>query len=126
MIMDAISKFISDRRRSELDLMRVETRALRALVAMARPPVHRLVTGQDPAPKSPIVTGDAAKLSKLSHHQRDILKLISQSQSTVSIATIRNVSPKTIEYHRAKLMKSLGIFDVPGLVRFALRSGAIQ
>jgi len=35
------------------------------------------------------------------------------------------VSPKTIEYHRAQLMDRLAIYDVPGLVRFAVRSGLI-
>ncbi|HEY3863196.1 MAG TPA: hypothetical protein VGO59_15045 [Verrucomicrobiae bacterium] len=36
------------------------------------------------------------------------------------------VSPKTVEYHRTKLMGSLNIYDVAGLVRFALRAGLIS
>ena len=35
------------------------------------------------------------------------------------------VSPKTIEYHRMKLMNCLNVHDIPGLVRFALRVGLI-
>jgi hypothetical protein len=35
------------------------------------------------------------------------------------------VSPKTVEYHRMKLMVSLNAHDIPGLVRFALRVGLI-
>jgi hypothetical protein len=31
-----------------------------------------------------------------------------------------------VEYHRAKLMQTLNIFDIPGLVRFALRAGLIS
>ncbi len=36
------------------------------------------------------------------------------------------ISAKTVEYHRAKLMQQLNIFDIPGLVRFAVRTGLIS
>ncbi len=64
-------------------------------------------------------------LEQLTERQREILQLIAEGQTTKSIALILKVSPKTIEYHRAKLMECLQIFDVPGLVRYALRSGLI-
>ena len=64
-------------------------------------------------------------LEQLSERQREILQLIAEGQTTKSIALILKVSPKTIEYHRARLMERLRIFDVPGLVRYALRSGLI-
>jgi DNA-binding NarL/FixJ family response regulator len=64
-------------------------------------------------------------LEQLSERQREILQLIAEGQTTKSIALILKVSPKTIEYHRVKLMERLRIFDVPGLVRYALRSGLI-
>jgi len=64
-------------------------------------------------------------LESLSDRQREILQLIAEGQTTKAIALILNLSPKTVEYHRAKLMERLGIFDVPGLVRFALQSGLI-
>jgi DNA-binding NarL/FixJ family response regulator len=64
-------------------------------------------------------------LEQLTARQREILQLIAEGQTTKAIADILKVSPKTIEYHRAKLMERLSIFDIPGLVRFALRSGLI-
>jgi len=64
-------------------------------------------------------------LESLSERQREILQLIAEGQTTKAIALILNLSPKTVEYHRAKLMERLSIFDVPGLVRFALQSGLI-
>ena len=64
-------------------------------------------------------------LESLSERQREILQLIAEGQTTKAIALFLNLSPKTVEYHRAKLMERLGIFDVPGLVRFALQSGLI-
>jgi len=64
-------------------------------------------------------------LEQLTGRQREILQLIAEGQTTKAIALILKVSPKTVEYHRAQLMNRLGIFDVSGLVRFALRSGVI-
>jgi DNA-binding NarL/FixJ family response regulator len=64
-------------------------------------------------------------LEQLTERQREILQLIAEGQTTKSIALILKVSPKTVEYHRTKLMECLRIFDVPGLVRYALRSGLI-
>jgi DNA-binding NarL/FixJ family response regulator len=65
-------------------------------------------------------------LEQLSERQREILQLIAEGQTTKSIALILKVSPKTVEYHRVKLMERLGTFNIPGLVRFALRSGLIS
>lgn len=65
-------------------------------------------------------------LEQLTERQREILTLIAEGQTTKAIALILKVSPKTVEYHRAQLMERLNIFDVPGLVRFALRNGLID
>ncbi len=65
-------------------------------------------------------------LEELTARQREILQLIAEGQTTKSIALILHVSPKTVEYHRAKLMERLNIFDVPGLVRLALRTKLIN
>jgi DNA-binding NarL/FixJ family response regulator len=42
------------------------------------------------------------------------------------MARTLNVSVKTIETHRAQLMERLGIHDVAGLVRFAIRAGLVR
>lgn len=65
-------------------------------------------------------------LEQLTERQREILQLIAEGQTTKAIALILNISAKTVEYHRAQLMERLKIHDVPGLVRFALRSGLIS
>jgi DNA-binding NarL/FixJ family response regulator len=64
-------------------------------------------------------------VEQLSQRQREILQLIAEGQTTKAIALTLKLSPKTVEYHRAKLMEQLGIYDIPGLVRFALRAGLI-
>jgi DNA-binding NarL/FixJ family response regulator len=72
-----------------------------------------------------LIVHQRSPLEQLTERQREILQLIAEGQTTKSIALILRVSPKTVEYHRAKLMQRLKIFDVPGLVRYALRSGLI-
>ncbi len=64
-------------------------------------------------------------LEELTGRQREILQLVAEGQNTKQIAELLKVSPKTVEYHRMKLMESLNVHDVPGLVRFALRVGLI-
>ena len=65
-------------------------------------------------------------VEQLTDRQREILQLIAEGQTTKAIALILKVSPKTVEYHRAKLMERLHIFDIPGLVRLALQSRLIS
>jgi DNA-binding NarL/FixJ family response regulator len=64
-----------------------------------------------------------AMIERLTPRQREILQLIAERHHTKDIAQILNISPKTVETHRAQMMERLGIHDVPGLVRFAIRAG---
>ncbi len=79
---------------------------------------------------SHLIKGKAGQMSverslieRLTPRQREIVQLIAERNSTKEIAQILNISVKTVETHRAQLMERLGIFDVPGLVRFAIRAG---
>jgi DNA-binding NarL/FixJ family response regulator len=65
-------------------------------------------------------------LEQLTPRQREILQLLAEGQTTKAIAIVLKISDKTVEYHRAKLMARLDVFDIPGLVRFALRTGLIS
>jgi DNA-binding NarL/FixJ family response regulator len=71
------------------------------------------------------IAGRKSPLEQLTSRQREILQLVAEGQNTKGIAEILKVSPKTVEYHRMKLMDCLDVHDVPGLVRFALRVGLI-
>lgn len=64
-------------------------------------------------------------LEQLSERQREILRLIAEGQNTKQIAELLKVSPKTVEYHRMKLMAGLNLHDITGLVRFAVKVGLI-
>jgi DNA-binding NarL/FixJ family response regulator len=48
--------------------------------------------------------------------------MVAEGWSTKQIAQVLRISVKTVETHRAQLMERLEIYDVPGLVRYALRT----
>lgn len=62
----------------------------------------------------------------LTPRQREILQLIAEGRSTREIAQRLHVSVKTVETHRAQLMDRLGIRDVAGLTRYAIRIGLVS
>jgi DNA-binding NarL/FixJ family response regulator len=74
--------------------------------------------------------GNSAKarspLERLTVRQREILQLVTEGYTTRQIADLLSVSVKTVETHRAQLMDRLEIRDIPGLVRYAIRTGLIQ
>jgi len=69
---------------------------------------------------------EGAPEEQLTTRQREILQLIAEGKATKDIASGLNLSIKTVETHRKDLMERLGIHDVPGLVRYAIRSGIIK
>jgi len=70
--------------------------------------------------------GKSSRLEDLTPRQREILQLIAEGNSTKEIAYALNLSVKTVETHRAQLMERLEIYDVAGLVRYAVRVGLIS
>jgi len=62
---------------------------------------------------------------QINTRQREIVQLIAEGKSTKDIAFLLKLSAKTVDAHRAQLMNKLGIHDVPGLVRFAMRTGIV-
>jgi DNA-binding NarL/FixJ family response regulator len=63
------------------------------------------------------------RLARLSPREREVLQLVVEGKSSVEIANILSLSPKTVETYRSHLMQKLDINDVPGLVKFAIRQG---
>jgi DNA-binding NarL/FixJ family response regulator len=63
---------------------------------------------------------------ELSPRQRQILQLIAEGRSTREIGELLAISAKTVETHRAELMRRLSIYDVAGLTRYAVRVGLVS
>ena len=72
------------------------------------------------------VSGTVSPLEQLTSRQREILQLIAEGKNTKEIAAALDISIKTVESHRLQLMDRLNIHDVPGLVRYAIRSGLVS
>jgi DNA-binding NarL/FixJ family response regulator len=71
------------------------------------------------------VEGKQDSLGSLTPRQREILTMIAEGHGTKEVAYQLNVSVKTVETHRAQLMRRLDIHDIPGLVRYAIRMGLV-
>lgn len=61
----------------------------------------------------------------LTSRQRQILQLIAEGKQNKEVAAILNVSVRTIEFHRSRLMNKLGARTAAELSRFALNEGLI-
>ncbi|MBN1452123.1 MAG: response regulator transcription factor [Anaerolineales bacterium] len=62
-------------------------------------------------------------LDMLSMREREVLQLTVESHSSAAIAEKLELSPKTVETYRSRLMGKLGVHDLPELVRFAIKHG---
>jgi DNA-binding NarL/FixJ family response regulator len=72
------------------------------------------------------VGGQLSPLEQLTARQREILQLIAEGKNTKEIASDLDISFKTVESHRLQLMERLNIHDIPGLVRYAIRTGLVS
>ncbi len=62
-------------------------------------------------------------LDRLSEREREILQLTVEGRSSAQIAHILMLSPKTVETYRSRIMRKLGLHDLPNLVKFAIQHG---
>jgi DNA-binding NarL/FixJ family response regulator len=62
-------------------------------------------------------------LERLSPRERQVLKLIVEGNTSAEVAAMLGVSSKSVDTYRSRLMAKLGIDDLPGLVKFAIRHG---
>jgi DNA-binding NarL/FixJ family response regulator len=65
----------------------------------------------------------ASPLARLSARERQVLQLVVEGRSSAEIAATVHLSPKSVDSYRSRLMKKLGVADVPALVKFALLHG---
>jgi DNA-binding NarL/FixJ family response regulator len=68
-------------------------------------------------------TDDYEKLQSLSKKEKVILVLILNEKTNQSIANELNLSIRTIEGHRERIMNKLGVTSTIGLVKFAIKTG---
>lgn len=61
--------------------------------------------------------------ARLTDREIQILRLIGDGFESKEIAARLQISVKTVEFHRAKLYAKIGVTNIAGAVRFAIREG---
>ncbi len=61
----------------------------------------------------------------LSHRERQVIQLLATGKSNKEMAAILNISVRTVETYRARVMLKLGLHSLAELVRYALRNNMI-
>ncbi len=62
-------------------------------------------------------------VKELTPRQREILQLIGEGKGTKEIATLLNLSVKTVQFHKTCLMQELNIHTTAALMRYAITQG---
>ena len=61
----------------------------------------------------------------LTFRQTEVLQLIAEGWGNKEIANLLNVSVKTVEFHRGRIMVKLGAHSAADLIRYAFQSGML-
>jgi len=61
----------------------------------------------------------------LSKREREVIKLIAEGRSSKEIARLMDISPRTVDTYRKRLMEKLDLHTLADVVRYAVRSGMI-
>jgi DNA-binding NarL/FixJ family response regulator len=67
--------------------------------------------------------GASGPLASLSARERQVLQLVVEGRTSAEIAATLHLSPKSVDTYRSRLMRKLGVEDLPALVKFAIRHG---
>jgi DNA-binding NarL/FixJ family response regulator len=62
----------------------------------------------------------------LTPREEEVVKLIAEAHTNAQIAQVLHLSEKTVESHRANLLRKLGMRDRVQLVRYAIRRGLVE
>lgn len=70
--------------------------------------------------------GVTDRFDTLSEREREVFQLVAEGHSNKEIAGVLNVSPGTVETHRARVMEKLDVHSVAEIVLYAVRKGIIR
>lgn len=78
------------------------------------------------ASSSSLINGTETLKDRLTTREREIIRLISEGNSSKEVASRLGISVKTADTHRANIMRKLQVHTVSELVRYALRNQIIE
>jgi len=68
----------------------------------------------------------ASPLDNMTRRQREVLQLLAEGRQAKEIAATLNLSPKTVEFHKYRLMEVLGVRTIAELARYAAKNGLVE
>ncbi len=71
-------------------------------------------------------TGEGSSTGILTPREREIVQLLAEARSNKEVSTILGISVKTVETHRASIMRKLGISSIVDLVHYAIRNNLVS
>ncbi len=81
-----------------------------------RPPAGRRASDR-------VMDAAAIRLSALTKRERDVLRELAAGKQSKEIARSLNLSPRTVEAHRAKIMRRLRVSNFADLIVLAVQAG---
>lgn len=87
---------------------------------------------------SPLVTKDVLEIflkkdsgaegsfAGLTPRQREVLQLLAEGHSIKEIAVVLNISGKTVEFHKYRMLEDLGLHSIAELTQYAIKHGIIS
>ena len=69
---------------------------------------------------------DAPAFNQLTSREREVIQLLAEGRSNKAVSALLGISVKTVETHRAAIMRKLGISSIAELVRYAIRNRVID
>jgi DNA-binding NarL/FixJ family response regulator len=70
-------------------------------------------------------TDTLSAVDLLPHRQREVLQPLAEGRQVKEIAAILDLSPKTVEFHKYRIMDLLGVRTVADLTRYAVKRGMV-
>jgi DNA-binding NarL/FixJ family response regulator len=98
--------------------------------------VHEVLEGRSYI--TPLVTKDVVQTfldtttksggieEDLTPRQQEVLRLVAEGRSIKEIASILDISAKTVEFHKSRIMKSIGLHTTAELTQYAIKHGLVS
>ena len=86
---------------------------------------------------TPLIAGDLMQYYKSGEHdkhkkqiqltqrQREVLQLLVEGHSAMEIASVLQISPRTVEFHKYRMMEDLGMKTVADLIKYAINNNIV-
>ena len=65
-------------------------------------------------------------VTSLTPRQREVLQLVAEGKGTKAIASILNISVKTVEFHKFRIMSELDLHSTAELIKYAISEGLVS